>query len=126
MAVGYSVGGTGFYAIAAEDAAGIVNVVDLGVAFAGGDAIGRGILSRFDVNAVRGTRGGAEEAANALLVAILITLKDMDAPVAGLDAGWDVREALRGGLAKHGTQRDAEAFVERNERFADFLEDGCH
>ena len=39
VAVGDGVGGAGFNAIAAEDAAVVVDVVDLGVALGGGDAL---------------------------------------------------------------------------------------
>jgi len=126
MAVGNRVRGAGFYAVAAEDAAGVVNVVDLCVAFPCRDAIGRGIFSCLNINTVRWARGGAKKAADALFVAVLVALKDVYAPVARLDAGRDVGEAFRRGLAEHGAQRHAETFVERNEGFADFLDDGCH
>src|SRR5580692_3653628 len=126
MAVGNRVCGAGFYAVAAEDAAGVVNVVDLCVAFPCGDAIGRGIFSRLDVNTVRWARGGAKKAADALFVAVLVALKYVYTPVARLDAGRDVGEAFGRGLAEHGAQRHAEALVKRNEGFADFLDDGCH
>lgn len=126
MAVGNGVGGTGLDAVATEDAAGVVDIVNLGVAFAGGDAIRGGILGGFDINAVRGAGGGAQEAADTLFVAVFVTLEDVDTAVARLDGGWDVGKALRGGLAKHGAQGDAEAFVEGEEGFADFLNDGGH
>src|SRR5580700_9643175 len=126
MAVGNRVCGAGFYAVAAEDAAGVVNVVDLCIAFPCRDAIGRGIFSCLNINTVRWARGGAKKAADALFVAVLVALKDVYAPVARLDAGRDVGEAFRRGLAEHGAQRNAEAFVKRDEGFADFLEDGRH
>src|SRR5260370_31936817 len=124
--MGNSICRTGFYAVAAEDAAGVVNVVDLCVAFSCGDAIGRGIFSRLDINTVRWARGGAKKAADALFVAVFVALKYVYTPVARLDAGRDVGEAFRCGLAEHGAQRNAEALVKRNEGFADFLEDGRH
>src|SRR5580704_10640410 len=126
MAVGDSIRGAGFYAVAAEDAARVVNIVDLCVAFPCGDAIGCGIFSRLDINTVRWARGGAKEAADALLVAVLVALKDVDTSISWLDAGRDVGEALRRGLAEHGAERNAKAFVKGNEGFADFLDDGCH
>jgi len=126
MAVGNRVCGAGFYAVAAEDAAGVVNVVDLCVAFPCRDAIGRGIFSRLNINTIRWACGGAKKAADALFVAVLVALKYVYAPVARLDAGRGVGKALRRGLAEHGAQRHAETFVQRNEGFADFLDDGCH
>ena len=45
MAVGDGVGWAGFYAVSAEDTAGIVDVVDFRVAFACGDAVGIGVFA---------------------------------------------------------------------------------
>ena len=75
MAVGDGVGGAGFDAVAAEDAAVVVDVVDLGVALGGGDALLLGVLGRLDVDAVRRAGGGAEEAGYALLQAVLVALQ---------------------------------------------------
>ena len=85
-----------------------------------------GILGGFDVDAVRGAGGGAQEAADTLFVAVFVTLQDVDTAIARLDGGGDVGKALGGGLAEHGAQGDAEAFVEGEEGFADFLNDGGH
>ena len=69
------VGGTGFDAVAAEDAPVVVDVVDLGVALGGGDANFFGVLRGFDVNAIRRAGGGAEEAGHTLLKAVLVALQ---------------------------------------------------
>ena len=61
VSVSDGVGGAGFDAVAAEDAARIVDVVDLGVAFAGGDRLRFGIFRGLDVDTVRGASGGAQE-----------------------------------------------------------------
>ncbi len=75
MAMRDGVGGTGFDAVAAEDAPVVVDVVDLGVALGGGDANFFGVLRGFDVNAIRRAGGGAEEAGHTLLKAVLVALQ---------------------------------------------------
>ena len=74
MAVGDGVGGASVNAVAAEDASRVVDVVDAGVAFTGGDAVDLGILGGLDVNTIRGTRGRAQKTADAFLEAVLISL----------------------------------------------------
>jgi hypothetical protein len=69
------VGGTGFDAVAAEDAAVVVDVVDLSVALGGGDAYFFSVLRGFDVNAVRRAGGRTEEAGHTLLKAVLVALQ---------------------------------------------------
>jgi hypothetical protein len=69
------VSGTGFDTVAAEDASVVVDVVDLGVALGGGDAYFFSVLRSFDVNAVRRACGGAEEAGDTLLKAVLVALQ---------------------------------------------------
>src|SRR5829696_672961 len=54
-------------AVAAEDAAREVDLVDRGVALAGADAVLRGVLGRDDPDAVGRAGGGAQRAADALL-----------------------------------------------------------
>ena len=75
VAVGDGVRGAGLDAVAAEDAAVVVDVVDLGVALGGGDALLLGVLGGLDVDAVRGAGGGAEEAGDALLQAVFVALE---------------------------------------------------
>jgi len=53
------IGGAGFDAIAAKNAPRVINVVDAGVAFTGGNSLGVGILGGFDINTIRGAGGGA-------------------------------------------------------------------
>jgi hypothetical protein len=74
VAVSDRVGGTGFYAVTAENAARIIDVVDLRIAFARGNAIGGGIFSGFDVDTVRRTGCGAQKTTYALFVAVFVTL----------------------------------------------------
>src|ERR671927_2040799 len=56
-------------AVAAEDAAREVDLVDRGVALPGADAVLRRVLGGDDADAVRGTRSRAQRAADALLQA---------------------------------------------------------
>ena len=58
-----------FDAVAAENAARIIDIVNAGVTFTGGDAVGIGIFRRFDINAICWASRGAQKAANALLEA---------------------------------------------------------
>src|SRR6185436_6176296 len=54
-------------AVTAEDAPRHVDLVDLGVPFAGRDTVLRRVLGGDDADAVRGARGSAQRAAHALL-----------------------------------------------------------
>ena len=120
------ISGTSFDAVAAEDAAGIVDVVDVGVAFARGDALGVSIFRSFDVDTIRGAGRRAQEATDALFKAVFVALQDVDATVPGLDAGRDVRVSLCGGLLEHGAERDGEAFGQRHEDRAYFANERWH
>ena len=85
VAMGDGVGGAGFYAIAAEDAAVVVDVVDLGVALGGGDAKGLGVLGGLNIDAICGACGGAEEAGHAFFQAVFVALQDVGAAIALLE-----------------------------------------
>jgi hypothetical protein len=126
VSVSDGVGGAGFDAIAAEDAAGIVDVVDLGVTVGVGDAIFGGVLGGFNVNALRGAGGGAEEAGDALFEAVFVALKDVNAAVARLKMYGLGGIVLRGGLLPHGDKRDFEALIENFEGAEEFGDHGCH
>jgi len=75
VSVGDGVGRAGLHAISAKDAAVVVDVVDRGVALAGADARLGGIFRRFNINAVGGAGGGAEETGDAFFQAGLVALK---------------------------------------------------
>jgi len=126
VAVGDGIGRAGVNAVAAENATGIVNVVDTGVTLSRGDAIGFVVFSGFDVNAIRGARGCAKKTTNAFFEAVFVTLEDVNAAIARRHAGRDFGITLRGGFAKHRAQRDAEALAERRECFANFADYGSH
>ena len=112
MAVGDGVGGAGLHTVTAEDAAVVVDVVDLGVAFGGGDAGGLGVLRGLDVDAVRGAGGGAEEAGDALFQAVFVALELVLAAEALLELGaahgaFAIGVVLDFGRLKHLAEGDA-------------------
>src|ERR1035437_4146106 len=75
MTVSDRIGWAGFDAVAAEDASVVVDVVDLRVAFGGGDADALSVFRGFDIDAVGRAGGGAEETGDTLLEAVLIALE---------------------------------------------------
>src|SRR5277367_297393 len=102
VAVGDGVGGAGFDAVAAENAARVVYVVGLRIALARRNTIGGSIFGSFDVDAIRRTGCGAEKTAYALFVAVLVTLKNMDAAIAWLYGGRRVGKTFGSSFAEHG------------------------
>ena len=114
VAVGDGVGGAGFNTVAAEDAAVVVDVVDLGVALGGRDAVLGGVLVGLDVDAVGGTGGGTEETGHALFQAVLVALQDVGAAIALLklcaaQRARAVGVVLHLGGLEHFTEGDAHA-----------------
>src|SRR5262249_49575472 len=126
VAVSDGVGGASFDAVSTKNAARIVDVIRLGVAFPRGDSLRLGIFSGFDVNTIRGTRGCAKIASDALFESVFVALQHVDSTVTRLNCRWRVRKTFRSRLAEHGFQRNAEALEERYERLADFSYDRCH
>jgi hypothetical protein len=126
MTVGDGIGWASFHAIAAENAARIIDVVHAGVALARGDAVRVDILGGFDIDAIGRASGRAEKAANALLQAILVAVENVNPAVARLKMYRLVRIVFRDGLAKHGAEGYAEPFYQCAKRFADFPDNRCH
>jgi len=79
VSVGDRIRGTRLDAISAEDTSVVIDVIDLGVTLCSAHPMLGRILCRLDVNAIRGTRRRAQEAGNALLQPILVTLQDVHA-----------------------------------------------
>ena len=79
MSVSDGVRRAGLDTVSAEDAAVVVDVVDLGVTFGAGDAVLGCVLSGFDVDAVRWAGCGAQEAGDAFFESVLITLQNVRA-----------------------------------------------
>ena len=69
----------GFYAISAENAAVVINVVNLGVALRAANPVLCRILRRLNIDAIRRAIGRAQEAGHALFQTILIPLQHVDA-----------------------------------------------
>jgi len=67
MPVRDCVRGASLNTVAAKDAAVIVDVVNLGIAFRAADPVLRGVLRRFDINAIGWAGSGAQKACNTLL-----------------------------------------------------------
>jgi len=109
MTVGDCIGRTGFHAIATENAAGIIDVINAGVAFASGDAVGIDVFRGFDINTICGAGGSAQEAANALFQAAFVPVEYVDPAVARLEMHRLVRIIFRNRLAKHSAEGYAEA-----------------
>jgi len=126
VAVGDGIGRACVNTVAAEDAAGIVNIIDARIALSRGDAIGFVVFSGFDVNTIRGARCCAKKTTNAFLEAVFVALEYVNTAIARRNAGRDFRIALGGGFAKHRPQRDAEALTEGRKCFADFADYGSH
>src|SRR5947207_14481421 len=59
VSMGDGVGGAGLYAVAAKNATVVIDIVNLGITLAAADAELVGIFSRFDIDAISGTRGDA-------------------------------------------------------------------
>ncbi len=66
---------TGLYAVTAEDAAVVIDVIDLGVALSRRNALLFRVLGSLNIDAVRRTGSRAEKARNTLLQTILIALQ---------------------------------------------------
>lgn len=126
MAVGDRVGGAGFDTVTTEDAARIVNIVNAGVAFAGGDAFGFGIFGGFDIDATRRASRGAEEAGDTFFEAVFIAVENMNPAVTRLKVHGLIGIIFGGGLSPKIAKGDAEALGQRSDRAADFFEDRSH
>src|SRR5215469_17914996 len=74
-------------AIAAKDAAVVIDVVDLGVALRGRDALLLGVLCRLDINAVCRAGCRAQKTGHALLESVLVALQDVRAAISLLEPG---------------------------------------
>ena len=125
MTVRDRVGGAGFDAVSAKNAARIIDIVDGGVAFGGGDAICFGIFGGLDINAARGAGCGTKKARYALLESILIALQHVDAAIARLKMHGLVGIIFGGRLSPKIAKGDAEALRQSRDRVADFSDD-CH
>ena len=85
MPVRDGVRGTGLHAVSAKNAAVIVDVVDLGVAFRPGNPVLCRIFRSFYVNTIGGARGRAQKTCHAFLQAVFVALEYVHATVPFLE-----------------------------------------
>ncbi len=78
-------------AISAENAAVVIDVIDLGVAFRATDTVLCGVLSSLDIDAIGGAIRRAQEAGHTLFQPIFVPLQDVGAA----EAGFNARSAQR-------------------------------
>lgn len=120
------VGWTGLDAVAAKNAARIVDVINARIALARGNSIGVGIFGSLDINAPRRTGCGTQEASDTLFQAVFVPMKDVNAAIARLKMNRFFGIIFSNGFAQHVAKRHAETFYKRDERFAGFFNDGRH
>jgi hypothetical protein len=126
VSVGNGVRRTCFNTVTAENAPGVIDVVNAGVAFASGDTAGIGILSGFNVNAICRAGRRAEKASNALFEAGFVAVQYMYSAIARLKMHRFERVILRDRFPEHIPKSHTEALHQCAERLADFPKDGCH
>ncbi len=122
----YRIRGACFDAVTAENATRIIDIVNAGVTFSGGDAAGIRIFRCFDVNAICWAGRGTEKASNALLEAGFVAVQHVNPAIARLKMHWLKRVILCDRFTKHISEGHAEALHQRGKSFADFPKDGCH
>src|SRR2546428_1931023 len=126
VAVGDGITGASLNAVAAKNAAVVVDVVNLGVTFRGADpSLGR-VLGGLNVNAVRWTRRRAQEAGHAFFKPVFIVPQDVDAPVSVFEVHRLVGVVLRPRGAPAGLQRHRETLRQGFRGVGDFAEDARH
>jgi hypothetical protein len=109
-------------AISAENAAVVVDVVNLGVALGTADPVFGGIFCGFDVDAIRGTRCRAQKARDTLFQPVFIALQHVRTTKAGLDPRAAQRSLAIGIVLhdrgiEHLPKGDAHAFRNRGNVF---------
>src|SRR5580704_18284226 len=124
MSMRNRIGRAGLHAVPAKNTPVVIDVVDLGVAFGAAYALFGGVVGGFDVDAVRGTVGGAEEAGYALFESVFVALQDVGAT----EASFELRSLertfavgiifYRCGL-EHLHEGDAHAFGDGGDIFQD-------
>src|SRR5947209_809259 len=117
--------GAGFYAEPTEDAAIVIDVVNLRVPLTAADADRVCVLPRFDVDTVRRARGRAKKTRHALLESVLIALQYVNTTEALLEFGRLIGIVLRHGGRHHLLQRDAHT-LDHCRSGPDYVSDVCH
>ena len=110
MSVRDRIGGASLDTIAAKDASRIVDVVNAGVAFAGGDALRLGIFGGLHVDAAGGARRRAQEAAHTLFQPVFVSVQNVNPAIAGLEVDRLFGIIFSNGFPQHGAESYAETF----------------
>ena len=118
------IGGAGLDTIAAKNASIVIDVIDLGVAFGAADALFGGVISSFDIDAIRRTIRGTQKAGHAFFQSIFVALQNVGAAESGLNARSAQRPFAiriifnRRGL-EHLHEGDAHSFSDGGDVFQD-------
>ncbi len=126
MTVRNGVGRARFHAVAAKNASGIIDIVDLCVAFARGNPLRLGVFRCLDVDASGRAGRRAQEAANALFQSAFIPVQNVDAAITRLEMDGFFGIIFGDGFPQHVAESHAKALYERDERFASFPDHGWH
>jgi len=110
VAVRDRVGGAGLYAIAAKNAAAVIDVVDACVSLTAAESNFFRIFSGFDIDAVCGASSRAEKASDALFKPIFIALKNVFASESFFEPGRSIRIVFRDRGRHHLLERHTHAF----------------
>jgi hypothetical protein len=107
--------GASLDAIAAKNAAVVIDVVDPGVALCAADAVFGGVVGCLDIDAVRRAVGGAEKTSDAFFQAVFVALQDVSAAETGFKPGaaertFAVGIIFDGRRLEHLHKGDAHAF----------------
>ncbi len=113
-----------FHAIAAKNTSVVINVINLGVAFRAAYTVFVSIVGSFDIDAVRRTVGGAQEARDAFFQPVLVALQHVSATEPRFDAcaaqrTVAVRIVLYRRRLEHLHKGDAHAFGDGSDVFQD-------
>ena len=122
MPVGDCIGGAGFHAIPAEDAARIIDVVNAGVPFARGNPVSLCVFSGLYVDSICRAGGRTKKAAHTFFQPIFVTMQDVNSTVARLK----VHRFMRVILPEYVAEGHAKPFDQRAKRFAHFTNHRCH
>ena len=107
MTVRDGIGWASLHAITAEDTPGIIDIVNACVALSGGDSLDIRIFGGLDVDATRGTGGGAQKAADAFLQTIFVPMKDVNPTIASLKMNGFFGIIFGDGFSQHVAKRHA-------------------
>ena len=126
MPVGDGVGGAGLHAVAAEDAAIVVDVIHGSISLAGADTLFSGVVGRLDVDTVGRAGRRAQEATYTFLQPLFVALQDVQTPIALLKMGWLVGVVF----GDRGTEQVLKGYLEAGSQPRRYLcyvaENGSH